>query len=920
MNMSRTLNATLLLCALMLAGSLAAQTDTISLAGTWQFRLDSQRTGHSENWQTGNLQDLVFLPGSTDQAGFGEKTSGPEKGWLSRPFKYEGAAWYRREVVVPESWRGKRIVLFLERPHWQTETWVDGKTFGSQNSLSTPHVYDLTEALPPGVHQLTLCVDNTYRIEVGRNAHSVTEHTQTNWNGIVGRIELRASPPVWIESAEIYPNIKARTARIEATIRNITGVPVQGEVSAAAPKVGVNTATAALSLQGTSQKVVLELSLREDAAFWDEYEGHVYPIDLALAGKAGLEPVRDRFQAILGLRSIATRGTQFLLNGRPIFLRGTLECNIFPFTGYPPMDVEAWERLFRIARSYGLNHFRFHSWCPPEAAFVAADRSGFLLHVELPVWSSKTGTDRALNDFMRLEGRRILQTYGNHPSFTMLCLGNELTGDYKFMDDLVTELKASDPRRLYTFTADHRRREPGPTSDYYVTHHTKIGAVRIHGERFAKTMNGTDFDFTEHVKITPMPLVAHELGQWVTYPSYAEIASYTGVLKPRNLEAFRERLAMRGMIDQTAEFQRASGRFAWLAYKEDIETAFRTPGFGGFQLLQLQDFPGQGEALIGLLDSFWHSKGILTPAEVREFCNETVALLRFPKFAWTNSETFHANAEIAHYGRDQMEGAVAVWSATDDEGKTLGSGALRKARLTPGTVTPLGEFSLPLSEIRRATKVTLTLSVRGTEIRNHWGIWVYPRPQPGRTRSVLVTNALDEAARKRLDNGGKVLLLWPVSRNTPQLLETQFLPVFWSLSWFPKQPGTMGILCDPQHPALRNFPTEGNSNWQWWDITEPSQAFILDDAPPGFRPIVQVIDDYHRNHRLAAIFETKVGLGNLLVSSLDLQTDLNARPAARQLLESLLDYIESDQFDPKDTLPASLLEQLLATPTPPATR
>ncbi|MCX6627247.1 MAG: hypothetical protein NTW28_06420, partial [Candidatus Solibacter sp.] len=480
-------------------------------------------------------------------------------------------------------------------------------------------------------------------------------------------------------------------------------------------------------------------------------------------------------------------------------------------------------------------------------------------------------------------------------------LGNELVGDDKFMDDLVAEYKAADPRRLYTFSADHRRRAPGPTSDFYMTQQPSIGRLRINGTRFSRTEGGTDADFSASVRATPMPLVAHELGQWAVYPSYDEIASYTGVLKARNLEVFRDQLAARGMADQARDFQHASGRFSWSVYKEDMEAALRTPNFGGFFLLQLQDFPGQGEALIGLLDSFWNSKGILTPEEFRRFNSQTVPLVSMKKFVWTAAETFTAQAEIAHYGREAIPNANATWSLTDDSGRVLHAGDFPRAAVPLGSVTPLGEIRLPLAEFKTATHLKLAVTLRGREEANDWDIWVYPAavntPPPS---DVLVTAALDAAARARLATG---------------LLPMRFLPIFWSKAWgsgsFTTQPAAMGLLCDPAHPALAAFPTASYSQWQWWELTEGSHAFILNDTPAAFRPIVQWIDDFHRNHKLGAVFEASVGTGRLLATSFDLSTNLDTRPVARQLLHSLQEYARSDGFRPAQPLSLDDLDKLL---------
>jgi hypothetical protein len=891
-----------LFAALAVAPLCAADAARIALQGTWNIQLDPAGAGHSERWFERRFQgDTMFLPGSTDQGGYGTKTITPDKGWLTRPYKYSGAAWYQKEVVIPDSWRGRHITLFLERPHWQTELWVDGRPLGMRNSLSTPHEYDLSALLGPGPHRLTLCVDNSYIIDVGHDAHSVGEHTQTNWNGIVGVLELRAGAPAWIDDLAIHTDPAARRLRVTGIIRALPGSPAAGELRAIVPGLAGASATLKIAREGAFELAVPVPGAR----LWDEYEPSLYTLALDFSG--------DHREVTFGLRQISTRGTQFLLNGRPIFLRGTLECNIFPLTGYPPTDVESWARLFRIARSYGLNAFRFHSYTPPEAAFIAADRAGFLLHVELPVWSNKVGKDPALSDYMRAEGYRILQAYGNHPSFTMLCLGNELVGDDAFMDGLVAEFKAADPRRLYTFSADHRRRAPGPTSDYYVTQQPSVGRLRINGTRFGSSEGGTDLDFSASMRAVPMPLVAHELGQWAVYPSYDEIASYTGVLKARNLEVFRDRLAARGMLDQALDFQHASGKFSWSIYKEDMEAALRTPSFGGFFLLQLQDFPGQGEALVGLLDSFWNSKGILTPEEFRRFNSQTVPLIRMKKFVWTAAETFTAQAEIAHYGRVVMPNAAATWSMTDDAGRVLHHGDFPRATLALGSVTPLGEIRLPLAEFKNATHLKLAVAVLGTEAANDWDVWVYPaavdtQPPP----DLLVTTALDAAARARLAQGGRVLLHTPKSAG---LLPMRFLPIFWSKAWgsgsFTTQPAAMGILCDPAHPALARFPTAMYSQWQWWELTESSHAVILDDTPAAFRPIVQLIDDFHRNHKLGAVFEATVGKGSLLVTSFDLSTNLDTRPVARQLLYSLQEYARGDKFHPAQALSLEELDKLL---------
>lgn len=886
----------------------------MGLAGTWAFRLDPAHLGVDQHWFEQELgHETIFLPGSTDQAGCGDKTSGPATGHLSRPYTYTGPAWYRKDFILPDGWQGRRVTLFLERCHWQTSVWVDGVGYGSQNSLSAPHVYDLGIHLAPGKHVLTLCVDNTLRIDVGSSAHSITENTQTNWNGVIGRIELRSTPALWIDHVRVSTDAKKRTAQLEVRLGNALPASASGEILAALRAQGEAVRIPVPSLTGT-QAFALTVPLPPSPRLWDDADPNLYIVDVNARMTVNGQTYEHGAAARFGVRQIAARNRQFVLNGNPVFLRGTVENAVFPLTAYPPLEYQGWQRIYRTIRAYGMNHLRFHSYCPPEAAFEAADDAGILLHVELPVFSHHVATTPGLKDFMRAEGHRIIEAYGNHPSFVLLCMGNELTGDFPFLDELVGELKQADNRRLYTYSTNNGRSAPGPSSDYWVTEETAQGRLRIDKTRFGAKPGGTDYDFAKAIAAFDLPVVAHELGQWAVYPSYEEIGKYIGVLKPRNLETFREQLAARGMADRAEAFQQASGRFAAEIYKEEIESAIRTPRLGGFQLLQLTDYPGQGEALVGLLDCFWDAKQVMAPETFRAFCNDTVPLCRFPKFVWTADETFRATAHVAHYGKQPLRQLPVSWSIADQQGRTLKSGNLPGCSAAPGEVAPLGEIAFALSSIDKATRLTLTLEIRGAA-SNRWNLWVYPVHVPlARPDDLLFTSQFDDAAVQRLQEGGAVFYCTPSQAPSGHLLKLRFLPVFWSFAMFKKQPGVLGVHCDPQHPALASFPAEMHCNWQWWELMEATSAFILDDAPLGFTPLIQVIDDFHRNHRLGLVMEARVGKGKLLATSLPLTEDLAAKPVMRQLAYSLFEYARSKDFDPRQNLSMESVRRLIAGP------
>lgn len=845
----------------------SAPGNTISLAGQWRFALDPANAGIGEGWFNKALADTVMLPGSTDTNKKGTpNTRKPDLQHLARLYEYTGAAWYQQDITIPEAWKGRRVVLFLERCHWETQVWLDGKQCGMQDSLIAPHTHELGINLTPGVHTLTVRVDNSMKYDVGGWAHIITEETQTNWNGIIGRIELRATPRTWIESVQVYPDVASGSIRIKTTLH---GPPTVVEYA-----VSLDRQSAVVHM--SSESLIVMKVLFPHA--WDEFNPHVYTLTASVPGQT--------YVTTFGLRDLRVKDKRLTLNGRNIFLRGTLECCIFPKTGYPPTDVDSWLRILKIAKSYGLNHMRFHSWCPPEAAFEAADQLGILFHVELPQWAFNVGKDKPRDEFIKLEEQRILDTYGNHPSFGMLCMGNELRGDTDFLQKLVVMGQQYDPRHLYT---------PATAWSYGENDDYDVGGAR--GLRGPKT----DHDFTAGDADFKVPVITHEVGQWSVFPSMAEISKYTGVTRARNFELIRDTLKEHGLLDQAADFTLASGKLSSELYKEEIEVLLRTRGHGGFQLLDLHDFPGQGTALIGMLDPFWDSKGFIKPEEWRRFCGPIVPLLRMPKRAYTSDEAFVAKAQVAQFGPKDITD-TPVWKITTQDGKEIASGTLPERLLRTGDLYDLGTISVPLRDVNAPAKLTVTVSLQWANASNSWDIWVYPaKTDVTPPAGVMVTQSLEDAL-SGLKSGRKVLLLVK-HKDLVNPGTGSFTPVFWSPILF--RAGAkkgVGILCDPKHPALAEFPTDFYTDWQWYDLLEGSWNMDLTATPAGLKPVVQVIDNFIKDRKLGNLVEARVGEGRLMVCSMNISGDLAARPAARQMLKSIQDYMGSPAFQPAQVL------------------
>jgi hypothetical protein len=486
----------------------------------------------------------------------------------------------------------------------------------------------------------------------------------------------------------------------------------------------------------------------------------------------------------------------------------------------------------------------------------------------------------------------------------MMSGGNEAkTPRIDLLRELAQHGMKTDPRRLYATISNPEAsgiKDEVPGDDFAVAHGSANGRRRM--ESFVnRDAPETMGDYRATMDGRPVPQISHETGQWYVYPDLSEIEKYTGALRPVTLEHFRDVAKQEGVLAQVPDFVNASGRLSVELYKEEIERSLRTPEYGGFQLLGLQDSFDQGAAHVGLVNSFLEPKPFVTAEEFREFCGPQVPLARMPKRVWTSHETFTAGIEFANYGPAPLANATLDWRVMDGK-RQIAQGTLPAVNLPNTGLRQVGKVSLPLSNIKAARKLQLEVGLRGGGSRNRWNFWVYPDATPGSDapNGVLVVKSLDAAVLDALRNGGKVVLL-PSGFHSPY--GTAMTPPFWSPIMFSNQKQTLGLLCDARHPALKHFPTDFHSDWQWFELLFQASAIRLIGAPESYHPIVQAIDRPDRNHKLALIYETKVGKGRLLVCTLDLNRDLEHRPVARQLRHSLLQYAASPDFNPGSEIP-----------------
>ncbi len=899
------------------------------LSGTWQFTMDSSNAGIAGEWYNRDLNDSIELPGTMDLRKKGFINKDTTTLHLNRLYKYEGIAWYRRHITIPDHAAGKRIILILERTK-STTVWVDGQLAGNSALMQSAQEFDLTQFLTPGKHTVAIRVDNSLSLTPYGNVHIYSDDTQTNWNGILGKIGLEVSSHNYITDLQVYPDVDNKKFTLKLGMQGAPEIQnVNVELRLTRIKGGRKKNLKTLKHNFPADSVFqLEYVLGDKMELWDEFQRPLYQLTAVISDGS----FSDSKTVTFGMRKFSAEGTQFSINGRKVFLRGKNDACVFPLTGFPPMEVNGWVDLFRKAKSYGINHYRFHSWCPPEAAFEAADMEGIYLQPELPFWGGLESDSIA--EMLKSEGIAMLRSYANHPSFVMFSHGNEIWSGHDRVEKNILTFRTFDNRPLYAMGSNNNIGYVAPRecADFFVaartpyTHDTVLTHTRL-TQAFADSRDGgilntripsTAVNFDYAVSQIKIPMVSHETGQYQIYPDYSEIDKYTGVLKAWNMSIFRNRLMKAGMLDMNKDFQKASGAWSALCYKAEMEAALRTKGLAGFQLLDLQDFPGQGTALVGILDAFMDDKGVIERNDWLNSCNDVVVLLSFPKYCWSDSENFNAKIHIANYSNHSIEDGI-IWTVTNSRGEILFTGNGEDLHISEGGLMEAGEIGFMLNNVKLPDKLNIHVSLKGSGYFNNYPVWVYEKPGLQRvSEEVFIAGHFDEDLVERLNKGAKVLLFPKPDDVRKNSVGGLFPPEFWNYGMFkgiservnkPVSPGTLGILTNPGHPVFRKFPTDFHTNWQWFSVIKASRPVVLDNLDKEYRPIVQVIDNAERNYKLGLIFEFAVGKGKLLVCASRI-TEILELPEAYSLYNSLLDYMESEEFNPAFQADEKMLKDL----------
>ena len=853
----------------------------MNLHGIWNYSIG--RENDHDQIPTFDPSNTFVVPGTTNENKIGtplDTSTMDEKELikcLREEYNYLGVMWYQTTIDLSQKMLESDIELFLERVMVESRVYINGRYIDRCTSLSTPHKYWVTDALKQGKNTITIRVDNNDIEQIGVYASAMTVDTQTVWNGLIGRMELIPHPKRRLEDIRIFPEYSRELitvrCRISGFVRN------QEELSITLQASTKDKKHPQVTYAIDSNQDIIELTYHMRQALpWSEFTPHVYRLILAFDG--------HQYERTFGMRDITTKNRQILINNTSTFFLGTLECAIFPLTGYPPTTRPYWDKIFTQLTTYGLNHMRFHSWCPPEIAFTVADEYGVYLQVEAPLWMDRwmnlmIGDKESHYTYIPEESKRILSTYGNHPSFVIFSNGNELNGDFKLLSDNIKQLKEEDPRFLYTLTSNWDR-PIDPMDDIFIAQ--TVDGIGIRGQYFHSEMaSATTLAFSEGIARRDVPTIVHEVGQYTVFPNMDEIKKYTGSLRPVNLEYMYQTLDEKGLLPLAKRYTINSGKTSMLLYRDEIESALRTPNLGGIQLLDLHDFPGQSTAHVGLLDSFWDDKGLMDPARFTEFSNRLVALLELEKRVFLSGETLSYSVSIANYLTEDLYCKMILLSMTGpgiDIEESFYASSIRH-----GNVHRYITSELTLPTVEQATTVECKLWISDTSYQNRWTIHIMPKePVQEGTVFTELSETFEEAIAK-----GEKILFNPAQELVRNAIPGGFFPVFWSPVHFTSQ-NPNGLIVPNEHPIFKQFPTEEYADYRWRTLLDNSVNIPITNT--NIEPIIDVIPNFIVAERLTNLFEVEIGSARVVVTTMNVTDNLTYRHEARTLRNSIISYLQ----------------------------
>lgn len=784
---------------------------------------------------------------------------------------FDGVATYRLDFATPDDWSPERTLLHFEAVATEADVFLDGAHLGRHLGGWTPFRFDVTDALAKGgSHRLEVRVDE----KVGHDTQGFLPIIQPHFGGIWQRVAL----------------LGVGANRIDDLGVLAVGDPEAGTLRIEAPRIGEGELTVDLDprLHATDARAWVEG--RGVAGFepWDVGTPALYDVTLHLV-RAGAEV--DVLHRRVAFRSLRAEGRRLLLNGRPLSVRGVLEWGCFPPSLAPDRDPQTFRREVAEARARGFNLVKFCLWVPPSSLLDVLDEEGMLGWQEYPTWHPSFSAET--RDALFAEFEEFYARDRNHPCLALRSLTCE-TGPSAPLD-AITELyqraKRAIPGALVeddsSWIAWNR------VHDFYDDHPYGNNDV------WPDVLRGFDRFIQGRGKREAKPMLLGEAIAADTWLDRSLLAGLPERAAPRFAPAqarWEEKVAARFGRGALAALAADSQRFALAQRKDQIETFRRELPDGGYVVSVARDFH---LATMGLNDVLDRPKW---PANEWAWHGDTMLLLETgtPRSLEAGGSVT-VNVLVAHYGKQPLPAGSMKWRFGSD------SGALDHPEIAPGSCLALGGVVLrgpvvtvvnvpggaaPPRSTWRKVELEARIGSGAGEVANAWPFCVVPNarePAASPNEVVEIRGALDAGTIERIERGARVLL-----RNGagPGAFEA---PAVWWLTgapWFP-------------HPLADEL---GH------DLLV--ELFPKDLHPSGLIPLARLIDHvapivgFWQTHDAldvadrAAAFETRVGSGRLIVTTLG-----NDTAAGRDLEQRFIRRLAGAEFD-APALPPELVQAM----------
>ncbi|MFA5293664.1 MAG: sugar-binding domain-containing protein [Phycisphaerae bacterium] len=841
----------------------------------------------------------------------------------------KGVGWYRKKVEIAEI-KNKLAVLHIGGVRLEAWLWVNGHYIGYHLGHSTPFEFSIEKYLKPNsANEIIIAVSNLRNDRSGSAIRGYKGHM----GGIYRPICVRFSGEVRVE--DIFIQVHQNNLQLHWDVE-LAGDVTKGGLSLAWAV--HDRKTKQIIKEGclpVSGQRVSWVSSGEHLHYWSDVKPNLYEAEIRIMKSSKLLDVRKQ---VFGLRSIRRKNTTLYLNDNPVFLRGLTEHCYFPETCTPHTDVVKYRENIGRFKKLGFNWIRFHTWTPPEEYMQAADEMGMMIQVEAPV------------GYQAEEWIDILKTCRKHPSVVIYCCGNEELLDERKIETLFESAqlcKKLTPDALFNPQEALRGIE-------YVWNENDIGddVVKEPFEHNDKRLNrlkefsdvfgqyswgylsyranqGDWRELTRRMVIYERPCLSHEVGILGTFLDICLEQQYKNTLIGTDLyEKVRNHLEREGVIDQAKVYYQNSCLWAKSLRKNTLENLRLCKYFAGYDYLGAIDYHWHRKGYTcGIMNEFYELKYGETPDEIKKYNGESALLIDHQncRNLYFGKE-FKINAYLSFFGQNQLTNETLNWSLRDIKGTLYADGAIDCCELTNGCVQQLGAISFKVPHLTMPGKLTLQLKLNGAyELENDWHFWCFPEPLSSKmifsadskiqakysntsvtfkalssNEKTWIVSDIDQTVVSHLCDGGNVVLLgtgpFPA------------LPITSQIASAGRSIGNSATVVK-KHPVLDVFPHDGFCDWQFFPMFEKGQAIVFNDLAIDFNPIIEVVSTYKRILKQAALFECKVGKGNLLVCSLNLKQD---NPAACYLFFSLLNYSACDQIVPQTEVDPCQLKTLLS--------